>query len=234
MWLCCLFSFFFLVVVAGSAGGRSGGGYWPSTDAVVEAAAVVCPGPEAYSPCTCYEYGNQPGTIYLYCGEKNLNDSRASEILDAFLTTPGVSPLGNVCFSSNQLTRVPHQLHLFPQLDFVWLNDNNISTPIQSGAFNFNVKDAPVKNLDLQRSQLTSIAPGAFQGVGYSASSSRIALNDNNLKRFESTVFQSMLEKMTPPPTNSSGSSRTTNSSGSSSTAYVQINWSRHKHDTFH
>lgn len=175
--------------------------------------AVVCPAAaESYSPCTCYEYGNQPGTIYLYCGEKNLDDSRVSEILDVFLTTPGVSTLGNLCLSTNQLTRVPDQVRLFPQLDFVWLNDNKINTSIRSGAFKFN-KDTPVKNLDLQRSQLTSIAPGAFQGVGYSGSS-RIALNENNLKRFESTVFQSILEKMAPP----------TNSS--SSTSYIQIDWS--------
>ena len=159
-------------------------------------AVVICPPAETYSPCTCYEYSNIPDTIYLYCGEKNLDDLKVSQILDAFLTTPGVSTLGNLCLIGNRLTRVPSQVHLFPQLDYVWLNDNNISSSIQSGAFTFN-KETPVRNLDLQFNQLITIAPGAFQGVGFNDMSA-IALTHNNLTRFESVVFQSILEKMVP------------------------------------
>ena len=159
-------------------------------------AAVVCPPDDTYSPCTCYEYTNIPDTIYLYCGNNGLDDLKVSQILDVFLTTPGVSTLGNLCLFGNRLTRVPDQVHLFPKLDYVWLEENNISSSIQSKAFVFN-KETPLRNLDLQHNQLITIAPGAIQGVGYSDSST-IALTHNNLTRFESTVFQSVLEKMVP------------------------------------
>ena len=54
---------------------------------------VVCPRLAAYSPCICAENGGNPGTIFLLCSNRNLTDSTASHILDAFLTSPNVSPI---------------------------------------------------------------------------------------------------------------------------------------------
>ena len=45
-----------------------------------------------------------------------LNDSQVNYILDAFLTTPGVSQVGDLNLRFNQLTRVPTQTNLFNQL----------------------------------------------------------------------------------------------------------------------
>ena len=133
------------------------------SSSVVES-AVVCPPAEAYSPCKCVETAfvreiYKPGTIYLQCYERNLSDSRLSDILDAFLTTPGVSPVGKLGLSFNQLTKVPKQIKLLPQVVAVDLKGNNISS-IESGAFNFTT----LQFLEMQKSQVVNIAPGAFQG----------------------------------------------------------------------
>jgi len=154
--------------------------------------AVVCPPAEAYSPCKCVETAfvreiYKPGTIYLQCYERNLSDLRLSDILDAFLTTPGVSPVGKLGLSFNQLTKVPKQIKLLPQVVAVDLKGNNISS-IESGAFNFTT----LQFLEMQKSQVVNIAPGAFQGNGKVSS---IDLRNNNFTRFEANVFQSLLEK---------------------------------------
>ena len=72
-----------------------------------------------------------------------------SDILDAFLTTPGVSPVAFLSLEYGKLlTRVPSEVRLFNQLDWVFLSDNNI-TSIDSGAFNFPDAANPLGNLDL-------------------------------------------------------------------------------------
>ena len=83
--------------------------------------AVVCPSAADYAPCECSEYIYQPGTVFLGCSSKQLTDSRASDILDVFLTTPGVSPLVYLDLQYNQLTREPSQIKSFPQLERVYL-----------------------------------------------------------------------------------------------------------------
>ena len=127
-------------------------------------ADVVCPPEAAYAPCGCSEYSEKPDTIYLNCYNRNLGDSKMSDILDAFLTTPGISPVGLLDLMSNRLTRVPTQMKFFNQLDYVYLNNNDI-TSIESGAFNFPDAANPILDLDLQNNQLTTIAPGAFKGL---------------------------------------------------------------------
>ena len=126
---------------------------------------IVCPAPEDYAPCTCNEntLTNNPGTIYLDCYNKpslNLTDARASEILDAFLTTSGVTPLGAIDMWNNLLTVVPAQIPLFPQVNYVDVGQNVIPI-IKSGAFNF------VKTLTflyISDCQVNTIEPGAFGG----------------------------------------------------------------------
>lgn len=131
--------------------------------------SVVCPPPDAYVPCTCGEYSNNSDLIFLDCADKKLNDWQASQILDAFLSTPGLSPLGRLDLYSNQLTHVPIQIRLLPQLEEIRLFFNAI-TSVESGAFNF-VKDTTstvnppvIVYLELSINQLVTIAPGAFKG----------------------------------------------------------------------
>ena len=123
---------------------------------------VVCPRLAAYSPCICAENGGNPGTIFLLCSNRNLTDSTASHILDAFLTSPNVSPISIIELSSNpEMTRVPDQIRHFPLLTGINLDFNNISA-IETETFNFT--DVTLQFLNLANIQLKSIAPGAFQG----------------------------------------------------------------------
>ena len=122
-------------------------------------AAVVCPPDDAYDPCECYEFIGKPGTITLDCVNRNLTDSRMSEILNAFLTNPNISPVAEIELTSNQLTRVPSQIRSFRQLENVFIVDNPIKS-IEAGDFNI-TGNYPSLYIG---GQLTTIAPGAFKG----------------------------------------------------------------------
>ena len=134
-------------------------------------AEVVCPPAADYAPCQCSDYFLKPGKILLTCKILKLGDSKISDILDAFLKTPGVSPVGCLELSSNQLTRVPSQMKLFDQLEWVELYNNNI-TFIESGAFNFPNASDPLQYLDLTYNKMTTIAPGTFTGQSAESESS--------------------------------------------------------------
>ena len=123
------------------------------------AIASICPPVDAYAPCDCMDYN--PG-IYLLCFNRNLTDSKVSAILDAFLTTPGVSPVDYLDLSGNLLTRVPNQIKSFTHLGVVHLKKNAI-TSIESGDFDFQSTVNPLQNLILENNQITTIAPGAFK-----------------------------------------------------------------------
>jgi len=100
------------------------------------------------------------GTLILECSRCNLTDSEVSDILDAFLSTPGVSPLLILNLSGNQLTRVPSQMQLFTELVVIEFQNNAIPS-IESGTFNSNDDNW---SLYLDSNQLTTIAPSAFRG----------------------------------------------------------------------
>ena len=86
-----------------------------------------------------------------------------SDVFDTFLTTPGISPLGQTNVAFNNLTRIPSQIKLFDQLEYVLFYDNEIAS-IDSGTFNFPKAANPARFIELSRNQLTTIAPGAFKG----------------------------------------------------------------------
>ena len=125
-------------------------------------AAVICPPIEAISPCACIQ--QLPATItYLDSYSNYLNDSQASDILDAYLATPNVSPEGRLELMYNQLTRVPVQMKSFTQLEYASLHQNLI-TLIESGTFSAPDDDYPLWYFDLSYNKLTTIAPGASKG----------------------------------------------------------------------
>lgn len=138
-----------------------------SDDGNQPSSLLICPDSDEISPCECkcreVRSGEICRTVKLICYYNELNDSRTSEILEAYLNTPDVSPLLELDLSENQLTRIPSQLSSFPHLVYVDLKLNNI-TFIQSGSFNFT---DPVIQLHLEKNELHQIEPGAFQGIGY-------------------------------------------------------------------
>ena len=95
--------------------------------------STVCPVAEDIFPCKCERSRVGDGTVSLFCEGLNLDDVKASRILESFLRTPDVSPLGMAVFSKNKLTRIPNQLRLFNRLRSVDFSRNVISS-IEPGA----------------------------------------------------------------------------------------------------
>jgi hypothetical protein len=182
---------------------------------VVEA-DVVCPPFLTYAPCICVEISERPGTIFVDCWDKPLGDSEVSRVLDAFLTTPDISPVGWVRLFNTRLTRIPDQMKLFPRLFWADISGNKIPT-IDSGAFNFTEN---LEKLDLLGVELTTIAPGTFGGSFFNFTlqinyflqviiacvitgdgygfGTNIFVNMNKMTRFEATVYKTLLEKLAP------------------------------------
>ena len=185
----------------------------------------VCPPYAAIGPCTCGVRENSPSDkeITLNCFQRYLGDARISDILDVFLTSPGLLPFYQIDLQENNLTRVPHQLNLLLKAGGFIKTTNleyNELTSIEKNSFKYRVSDT--SKILLSSNQMTAIAPGAFRGnlliiclsfnciitdrmnvnavvsdgVHKIDAFSRIALEYNNLTRFESTIFQSVLEEM--------------------------------------
>ena len=129
---------------------------------VTHSMAGVCPPPGKISPCSCSDLGNEGLVVQLNCVASNLDDSRASEILNTMISWPRVSPLRLLDFSRNLLTRIPKQLTQFDMLNSIALDNNQIST-IESGAFNFSSET--LTRLSLSSNPITTIQEGAFQGI---------------------------------------------------------------------
>lgn len=164
---------------------------WSMLLCTTYAQSTTCPPAASVSPCVCRD-NNDGVTVFLNCYNQNLDDTKISQILNSFLSTSGVSPLGRLDLFFNKLTKVPVEIPQFPQLDLVYLYRNSIDS-VKSGAFNF---AKTLVRLDLYDNQITAIEPGAFQG-NY-GNGSYIYLYNNLLTRFESGVFQSVLERMEP------------------------------------
>ena len=155
---------------------------------------LVCPSPASSTqPCSCQReplFGGDK--IWLNCQTLGLNDSRVNEILDSLLA-PNVSPLFRLSLQNNQLTKVPTQLslHKFSELEYIYL-DNNLIRTITKGAFDLVTK---VGQLSLESNAIDTVEPDAF--LGNFGPGTYIYLAFNNLTRFESDSFQSVLEKYT-------------------------------------
>ena len=125
----------------------------------VKAQDNVCPPAVNLLPCLCTGSGEGKGD--LQCGGTNLNDDTASQILHQFNNPQLLTFLYKVYMDDNQLTIVPNQIPLFPQLNSVRFGSNQI-TIVESGAFNFS---ATLFELHLQNNLITTIETGAFQGI---------------------------------------------------------------------
>lgn len=123
---------------------------------------LVCPPAQDYRPCNCQTW--KEDFSWLFCFNLNLNDTKTSQILSAFLSNPSISPLGAVTLNDNLLTKVPEELNRFPQLVFINLAGNNIRV-IPTGAFKFT---ATADHVLLYENEISLIEPGAFQGLAKS------------------------------------------------------------------
>ena len=117
----------------------------------------LCPTHDSILPCVCEFLGDE--TLNLDCYNKELDDERVNEILKSFAIGSNATLLTAIELSSNVLTRVPHQIHLFPQLQRLNLARNKIHT-IHRGELNFST--APLQGLWLDHNQLTNIEPEAI------------------------------------------------------------------------
>ena len=123
---------------------------------------LVCPPAQYYRPCSCNSWGDD--AAWLFCFNLDLNDTKTSQILSAFLSSQSViSPLGAVTLNDNKLTKVPDEIKFFSRLVYVNLAGNNIRT-IQRGAFNFT---STADRVLLYENEINFIEPGAFQGNSY-------------------------------------------------------------------
>ena len=109
-------------------------------------------------PCVCEDYTD--GSVGLYCENKGLDDIRTSQILKTFISNSNASLLKTLNLNSNSLTKVPKEILLFPQLDRVTLNRNQIHS-VKSNSFKF---VTPLKDLYLERNQMINFERGAVKG----------------------------------------------------------------------
>lgn len=128
---------------------------------VFDVDAGVCPPPGKISPCSCSDLGSEGLVVQLQCQSVNLDDAKASQILDTMLSWPRASPLRLLTMYNNRLTLVPTQLPKFPMLNKIDLSYNQI-TSIKSNAFNFS--STTLTWLNLNNNPISSIQKGAFQG----------------------------------------------------------------------
>lgn len=165
----------------------------------------VCPPEADFYPCACNPFPDGDdknfGTLWLYCDSQQLDDTNASLILKAFISTPlrFVSPLREVYMRNNSLTRVPPELRLFGQLNRVALGYNRIRY-VRSASFN--MTQSTLTRLSLKGNAIYRIEPGAFDAIKCGANS-QLVLIDNNLTRIDAGVFRSVIEQMSPFTANS-------------------------------
>ena len=125
---------------------------------------VVCPLAAVIEPCRCesLQYWNEEDKILLNCNGLNLGDEKISRILDQFISTPGLSPFKELLLTNNNLTRIPHQIRHFTELNRVYLDYNEIGS-IKKGFFNLNNPN----RLSMTYNKINYIEPGAFSGIKF-------------------------------------------------------------------
>ena len=142
-----------------------------------------CPSADSILPCQCISYPTSHGDkISLVCSmvNDNLDDSKFSEILQAFVDSSAWNELVDISAYGNSLiTKIPLEISRFPSLSRIVLSNNKI-TSIQSGAFDLSSAPSPPSSveIDLSNNEITSIDTGAFN---FGASTNNINLNfDSN------------------------------------------------------
>ncbi|KAI9554363.1 hypothetical protein GHT06_019635 [Daphnia sinensis] len=128
----------------------------------------------------------------LFLDGTQLGDRSINKLVHSIASSStGRHSLTQLSLWENKLNRVPEHISSFKNLSYVNLFGNTIRFLAKgSFAFNPNIK---VTFLILTRNALERIEPGAFQG---DFSEAIIYLDYNHLTRFDSPVYQKLLEQM--------------------------------------
>ena len=99
----------------------------------------------------------------LYCNNQELNDTKLSNILDAFLS-PGIGPLILIKATNNLLTQIPSQISTkkFPNLIYIDLSFNRITTAVKSTTFSYLIS-SPNVYLNFNNNRIQSVAPSSLK-----------------------------------------------------------------------
>ena len=92
-------------------------------------AAGGCPPATLLEPCKCHIFSSSDaneGNLWFECPELYLGDDKMSQVLDQFISTPGIGQLREIYLYRNNLTRIPDQIRNLTKLNRVILGSNSI------------------------------------------------------------------------------------------------------------
>lgn len=116
-----------------------------------------------------------------------MKDGSVDEVLQA-LSEPGISTTIEFAVYNSSLTKVPTNLSNLPELNLIWLHENQI-TSIPSGAFKSS--RAYIK-INLSKNLISSIEPGAFDYPN--ARNAELDLSNNKLTTIPAGVFEGNIQ----------------------------------------
>ena len=114
---------------------------------------------------TCLKFPAPPSNGLSYFELKqcyDLGSSAVQNILAKWVRPTSTNTLITLDLSYNTLTSIPPEISKFNQLEVLDLSGQKQPWILQSGSFNFK---NPVRTIAFGSSCLTSISPGAFQGI---------------------------------------------------------------------
>ncbi|KAI9554339.1 hypothetical protein GHT06_019611 [Daphnia sinensis] len=147
--------------------------------------------------CLDFQHWNQiadrlPLLESLFLDGTQLGDRPVNKLVNSITSSPtGNETLQQLSLWENRLTRIPDGVSSFKKLSYVNFFGNAIRT-IPKGSLAFS-PDVRVAFLILSKNALTDIEPGAFQG---DFSEALVYLDFNRLTRFDSAVYEDMLQQM--------------------------------------
>lgn len=172
---------------------------------------------------TCLKFPPPPpkGLSYLSITEcYDLGTAAVQNILSKWVRPTSTDTLKTLLLSFNTLTSIPSEIAKFNELNDVQCVEQKRPLAIQSGSFNFKKPKSSLdftrRILDFSSSHITSISPGAFQGIifyktivkisakvsesqqfhtGY-YENTNVYLSGNDLKTVSADVFRNMLIQM--------------------------------------
>jgi len=95
----------------------------------------------------------------IYMHDAILDDDRTKEMFEKIVSCPTSETMRSVSLLNNRLTRIPAEISSLPNLEELYLDNNNI-TSIQ----NLNLKAPKVTTISITGNKLQKIEAGAFQG----------------------------------------------------------------------
>ena len=185
--------------------------------------------------CQNFQHWNEisvrfPNLESLFLDGTLLGDRSVNQLVSSIASSPtGNDTLQQLSLWENQLTRIPDHISSFRKLSYVNLFGNSIVS-VPSGSFVFR-PEIQVSFLILSKNALNTIEPGAFKGKCFfpidpaleenhqlnesvfsallfilgNFSEASVYLDFNQLTRFDSAVYEDLLEQMHRSTTSDAG-----------------------------